>query len=190
MNFLFIKISIIMHLVLTFNQASISTPGRTSSSDSALERGSSVGRIWRKATRGYLVHALQQILWRWRGPVVVVDGVLRRGRIQDSFILQGSGVSMQICKRRETWFIRRDLNSNAPGTPGVDDLPWWGDSQSLTHVKLELREMAGDVWVAISEQARPSIWGLFGHQEPPLFVSRESMDCREIGSWNYAMMII
>ena len=44
-----------------------------------------------------------------------------------------------------------------------------GDSQSLTHVKLELLEIAGEVCVAMSEQASESIGGLFGQHEPEPF---------------------
>jgi uncharacterized membrane protein len=51
-------------------------------------------------------------------------------------------------------------------------------------VKLELREIAGDVCVAISEYVKLSKGGLLGQQEPPLFVRRESNDCSDTGNWN------
>lgn len=49
-------------------------------------------------------------------------------------------------------------------------------------MKLELLEIAGEVWVAMSEQVRGSIGGLFGQQEPEPFRIRDNRDCREIGN--------
>lgn len=58
----------------------------------------------------------------------------------------------------------------------------WGESQSLTQVKLELLEIAGEVWVATSEQVRVSMGGLFGQHEPEPFRILDNRDCREIGN--------
>lgn len=60
-----------------------------------------------------------------------------------------------------------------------------GESQSLTHVKLELREIAGEVWVAISKYAVDSGAELLGQQDPEPLRMRESRDCRETGSCNH-----
>ena len=49
-------------------------------------------------------------------------------------------------------------------------------------MKLELRDIAGDVCVAISAQAKPSVGGLLGQQDPPLFVRRDNRDCSDIGN--------
>lgn len=58
----------------------------------------------------------------------------------------------------------------------------WGESQSLTQVKLELLEIAGEVWVAISEQVRESIGGLFGQHDPEPLRILDNKDWREIGN--------
>lgn len=60
-----------------------------------------------------------------------------------------------------------------------------GESQSLTHVKLKLLEIAGEVCVAMSEQVSESIGGLFGQHEPDPFRIFDNRDWREIGSWKY-----
>lgn len=65
-----------------------------------------------------------------------------------------------------------------------------GDSQSLTHVKLELLEIAGEVWVAMSEQVSESIGGLFGQHEPEPFRIFDNRDWREIGSWKRFISLI
>lgn len=73
---------------LTLNYPSISASWRAGSADTALQRRCSVGRIRRHTSGGNLVHALKKILRRRGRPIVVVHGVLRRGRIQRALVLQ------------------------------------------------------------------------------------------------------
>lgn len=73
---------------LTLNYPSIGASRRTGGADAALQRRCSVGRIRRHTSGGNLVHALKKILRRRGRSIVVVHGVLGRGRIQRALVLQ------------------------------------------------------------------------------------------------------
>lgn len=73
-----IKFLEVKYYHLTFSQAPICASGRTRCSNSAFERRRSVSGIRRQTSGGNLVHALQEVLRRRRGSIVVVHGILRR----------------------------------------------------------------------------------------------------------------